>query len=156
MNRRSRIAILAWAYTGELVLSGIGAVLVQHFVPDRLLTLVLVDAAGTWMVILTILAALAIAVLCAFYTMTQNDFGVWLKEKKAFGVYVFAFSSALMVFLGGILVFLVLKGTAARTTILVAGATVLIYTCIVLITLLTNMHGFALLSLDYRQKQQET
>lgn len=134
-----------------MVFAAIVSVVAWRFVPPGDLKVIVADASGTWTTVLSALAGLAVAALIGFYAMTQNDFGVWLRYRKSFGVYALAFSVPLLVYITTIVLMLMLKAHTGHSLVHVIGVAVLAYSAIMLVTLVTNLYGFAVLALKFKE-----
>ncbi len=151
MGRQNRIMILLWGYVGEMVLAAIVAVAAWRFAPPAYLKAIVADASGTWTTVLSAFAGLAVAALIGFYAMTQNDFGVWLRDRQSFGIYALAFSVPLVVYMVTILALLMLIPHTGHSLVLVGGVALLAYSAIMLMTLLINLYEFAVLALKFKE-----
>lgn len=151
MNRWNSIVVLVWAYIGELLLAALAAFGAWRFASPGQLKAIVVDGAGAWTVVLSAFAGLAVAALLAFYAMTQNAFGIWLRQRSSYGVYALGFSVPIAVFALAIVFLLGLKPHSAHTAALVVGIGLLSYAAVVLLTLLVNLYEFATLALKFRE-----
>jgi len=151
LGQRSRLLALIWAYVGEMVLAAIVVVAAWRFVPSASLLAIVADASGAWTAVLSACAGLAVAVFLGFYAMTQNDFGVWLRRRRSFGVYALAFCVPFGVFVLALLVLRVVRSHTSYALVTVAAFYLLIYSAIMLITLLVNLYEFSVLALKFKE-----
>lgn len=149
--RKTPVVTLIWSYLSEFVLASVVSLVAWRLIPSSHLKVMVFDASAIWVAVLSACVGLAVGALIAFYAMTQNNFGVWLRHRNSFGVYALAFSFPLVMFLLGIVVVLALHSYGVAAVALGVTTTILAYSAVLLITLLKNMYEFAVLALKFRE-----
>lgn len=155
MTKHNNFFILIWAYLSEIILAICIFVLIRFIAPPEFLLKTIFDATGTWTSILCACAGLSFTALITFYAIAQNDFGIWLRLRCSFGIFALAFSFPLVAYLFNIIFLRVLYTYSINTFTLNLCVWLLVYSGVLLITLLINLYEFTVLALEFKKQSQQ-
>lgn len=122
MRTAKDIAIIIWAYLGEVILASLVYGLVLKLWDYNKLTDFIIKASdGLSSKFTAIMFAGSIAFFWSFYSHSNTNFAKWLYKKRAFNIYLKAFLYAIVIFLSATLAFVVTQVTRNSLSAAIAG-----------------------------------
>ncbi len=122
MRTAKDIAIIIWAYLGEVILASLayGSV-IKLWDYNKLTEFIITTSDGLSSKFTAIMFAGSIAFFWSFYSHSDTDFAKWLYKKKAFSVYLKAFLYAIIIFLSATLALVVTQATRNTLAAAISG-----------------------------------
>lgn len=152
MRTSKDIAIIIWAYLGEVILTSLfyGLVL-KLWDYNKLTDFVIKTSDGFSSKFTAIMFAGSIAFFWSFYQHSNTNFAKWLYKKNAFNVYLKAFLYSIAIFLLATIALVVTQTTQNRIVATIAGW-LFVLAMINMITFIWNIVGLMKLNIVFNIK----
>ena len=109
--------VIAWAYIGELLVSGLVFAITVYLVEPELFFAKVVETASHWSVLFGVFLTVSVGAFWGYFTQTGGEFGRWLRWRGADRAYTYSFAFPILIHLCAVVVFIV---TATSKSVVIA------------------------------------
>jgi len=155
MTSTKTIFLILWAYCAEVVLAGLAYGLIILIWDLNQLTDFFIKTSDNWVSKFTaIMLAGSIAFFWTFYSHSNTDFAKWLYQKKVFNTYLWAFLTAIAIFLITTIALIITQTTHNRAAAAISGG-LFILSVINIFSFFKNIVGIMKLNIVFNIKLEQ-